>query len=466
MSNLDQIVKGAPQPGAHIPPIPTTGVTPSEPSITDPLASLPSSPPQIYLNLLILEASLRAQWLQLRTRRRQHAFFLSLLGLWIIWFGYALFLAPREDGSGVGGSVYWVVEMTEKMCFMGGIVTALLIWGTGQWERGIRWPRRFVGITNRGLRGFNCKLVVIKQSWWKELLSALSFLFSYGLFSGSSGGSSYRFVDQSLLKESEKATKNGGHHALRNIHEDDDTKRYEEDLAPGGDYVKLLLLPKPFSPNFRENWDIYRTEYWEKENERRKILRQKLKDRERKLAKEQGGWLWWTGYRGWSSGNATDVEKIHHRPHRQSTASKRDRSASVRSHSHSRNSSRSATPTTEADERPGSSHIRKASSASTASERRRKKTLPVPTTGQKLAPPSPRVGAGGSRSSTPDVPSPLVRESSFTSLSSLDSERPVTPLLGDADSASTRSLRSSTKGISGSLRASRIDALAAEGDEK
>ncbi|KAB8301487.1 hypothetical protein EYC80_003342 [Monilinia laxa] len=477
MSKLDQLVKGAPPPGSHIPPIPTSGVRPSEPSITDPLASLPSSPPQIYLNLLILEASLRAQWLQLRTRRRQHAFFLSLLGLWNIWFGYALFLAPREDGSGVGGSVYWVVEMTEKVCFMGGIVTALLIWGTGQWERGIRWPRRFVGVTNRGLRGFNCKLVVIKQSWWKELLSALSFLFSYGLFSSNSG-SSYRFVDQSLLKESEKAVKSGGHHALRNIHEDDDTKGYEEDLAPGGDYVKLLLLPKPFSPNFRENWDIYRTEYWEKENERRKILRQKLKERERKLAKQQGGWLWWTGYRGWGAGHAADVEKIHHRPHRQNIALKRDRSASVRSHSHSRNSSRSATPNAEGDERLGSAHTKKASSSSISSERRRKKAVPG-SSRQKLAPPSSGVGAGGSRSSTPDVPSPLirettpdppsslVRENSFTSLSSLDSERPVTPLSGDGDSSIRRSLRSSTRGESGGLMPpKRTDTSATESDGK
>lgn len=478
MSKLDQLVKGAPSPGTQIPSISTSGVTPAEPSITDPLASLPSSPPQIYLNLLILEASLRAQWLQLRTRRRQYAFFLSLLGMWNIWFGYALFLAPREDGSGVGGSVYWVVEMTEKMCLIGGMVTALLIWGTGQWERGIRWPRRFVGITNRGLRGFNCKLVVIKQPWWKELLSTFSFLFSYGLFS-SNRGNSYRFVDQSLLKESEKAARGGGHHALRNIYEDDDTKGYEEDLAPGGDYVKLLLLPKPFSPNFRENWDIYRTEYWEKENERRKVLRQKLKDRERKVAKQQGGWLWWIGYRGWRAGHAADVEKIHHRPHRQSTVSKRDRSTSVRSHSHSRNSSRSATPTAEGDERPGSSHTRKASSASTASERRRKKPLPGPTR-QKLSPTSSGVGAGGSRSSTPDVPSPLIREStpdapsplvrdhSFTSLSSLDSERSVTPLSGDAESSTGRSLRSATKKISGNLRVpTKTDGFAAtESDEK
>src|SRR4051794_1576276 len=129
MSNLDQIVKGAPSPGNQFTIQATSGVqapdTSSIPLLADPLASLPSSPPQIYLNLLILEASLRAQWLQLRTRRRQHTFFLTILGLWILYFGYALYFAPREDGSGVGGSVYWVVEMTERLCFMGGVVTGI-----------------------------------------------------------------------------------------------------------------------------------------------------------------------------------------------------------------------------------------------------------------------------------------------------------------------------------------------------
>jgi hypothetical protein len=355
-----------------------------------------------------------------------------LLGLWNLYFGYALFLAPREDGSGVGGSVYWVVEVTEKVCFMGGIVTGILIWGTGQWERGVRWPRRWVYTTNRGLRGFNCKLVVIKQSWWREILSTLSFLFSYGLFSSSSG-SSYRYVDSSLLVESEKAQqKNGGHHALPNIHEDDETAGYEEDLAPGGDYVKLLLLPKPFSPNFRENWDIYRTEYWEKENERRALLRKKLKERDRKIAKQQGGWLWWTGYRGWKRGKGQDLEKTHHGVHKiHEKDPKRTRSGSVRSGSHSRTSSRSTTPTLELEDGPVGGHVRRGSNAS---DRRRKKTAPGARV-QKLTP-------AGSRSATPEVPSPLVRENSFNSVSSRDSERPSTPVSGDGE---TSKLRASAK---------------------
>jgi hypothetical protein len=439
MADLDQVdraIKGAPPPGNHYPMPATSPIvaldTPIPMSVADPLASLPSSPPQIYLNLLILEASLRAQWLQLRTRRRQHTFFLTLLGLWTLYFGYALFLAPREDGSGVGGSIYWVVEMTEKVCFMGGMITGILIWGTGQWERGIRWPRRWIITTNRGLRGFNCKVVVIKQSWWKELLSILSFFFSYGLFTSASG-TSYRYVEQSLLLESEKIQRTGGHHALPNINEYDENAGYEEDLAPGGDHIKLLLLPKPFSPGFRENWDNYRTEYWEKENERRAILLKTFKKRERKSAKQQGGWFWWSGYRGWKQGKTHDIEKTHYTPHKHvlhgglEKDPKRTRSGSTRSGSHSRNSSRSTTPTLESEDGPISGHIRRGSSASNASERRKKKA-PSQTRFQKLTP-------SGSRSATPDVHSPLVRESS---VSSQESERPGTPGASEGELQSLR----------------------------
>lgn len=219
-SKLDQIVKGTPLPSASIShgasrspsPTPLSGsadagtsrsTTPLTPS--DPLAALPSSPPQIYLNLLILEASLRSQYLTLRARRRQHTFFLLVLTIWITWFFYALFLRPREDGSGVGGSVYWVVEMAEKVALMGGVVTCILMWGTGQWDRGVKWPRRWVGIANRGLRNINAKIVVIKGSWWKETLGLLSSLFPYSSFFPHLGSSFHQLsaekhVSPSLLK--------------------------------------------------------------------------------------------------------------------------------------------------------------------------------------------------------------------------------------------------------------------------
>ena len=373
-SKLDQLVKGAPPPGTSVPTVLSrspTPVLPAEPAEStgprstallqpsDLLATLPSSPPQIYLNLLILEASLRSQYLTLRARRRQNTFFLFLLTIWIVCFFYALFLRPREDGSGVGGSVYWVVEMAEKVALMGGVVTAILVWGTGQWDRGVRWPRRWVGVANRGLRNVNAKIVVIKGPWWKEMLGHVSFLSPYS-FWFPIHGASYQHVDHSVVKASAFSTRSGSEEAEEISH--------LEDLSPGGDYIKLLLLPKPFSPEFRENWELYRLEYWEKENERRAQLSERLKKRQRQLARDQSGWLWWTGWRGWKKAKDTgargaDIEKSHRR------LLERDnkiRHSIARSESHSRTTSRSSTPTNpDAEDRPLLARVRRGSSNST-----------------------------------------------------------------------------------------------------
>ncbi|KAK8188056.1 Spo7-like protein-domain-containing protein, partial [Phyllosticta capitalensis] len=281
---LDQIVKGAPPPSVTAPQVAQAARQHDEPAarLQDPTSLLPSSPPQIYLNLLILEASMRSQYLTLRARRRQNTFVLAILVLWIAYFGYAMFLRPREDG-GVGGSVYWVVDMGEKLAFISGVVMGILFWGTGQWDRGVRWPRRWIGVANRGLRSMNCKIVLIRGPWWKELLSYLNFLSPYQLLFPDPG-TSYQYIDYPVTDRRTHLRSKSGLHEREFL---------EEDVAPGGDYVKLLLLPKPFSADFRQNWEMYRTEYWEKENERRAHLRERIRQKHIEIAKQEGGWLWW-----------------------------------------------------------------------------------------------------------------------------------------------------------------------------
>ena len=315
---------------------PLTARFPTSPltiDVADPVASLPSSPPQIYLNLLILEASLRSQYQLLRARRRQNTFFLMLLAGWNAYFFYALFLAPREDGSGIGGSVYWVVEMGEKMALMGGVVTGLLVWFTGQWERGVRWPRRFIAVTNRGLRTMNCKIIVLKGSWWKETRGHLGILFPFY----SSHGSAYHYVDSQPGK--------------RGVHDEELGVIKEEDLAPGGDCIKLLLLPKPFSADFRENWEQYRTEYWEKENERRAALLKRLKERERQIARTHGGWKWWIF--GITPQKSRTIHRMHDSEKSLQRTQDGKKGSIKRDSSHSRNTSRSSTPDF-GDDRPPS----------------------------------------------------------------------------------------------------------------
>lgn len=396
--DLDSIVKGAPVAAPDIKAV-ATGTSPIlQEDVTqgDPLHNTPSSPSMIYLNLLILEASLRAQFLELRARRRHHTFFLTLLTIWVGFFGYKLYFAPREDGRGVGGSIYWAVEGAQKVCFMGGIITAVLVWATGIWERGIRWPRRWFAISNRGLRGFNCKLVLVRRPWWAEALSSVGFFLTYGLFAHTAS-SSYRHVDPSLLREVEKELQlsGDGHPTLILPHEDDVRGGHEEDLAPGGDYVKLLLLAKPFSPTFRENWELYRTEYWERENERRALLRQKVKDYDTKLARAQHGWLWRLPWKKAQVKRPEANTKVIHKSHLSTERLHKRRSSSVRRGSVS--STRSGTPSFDLDD--GHPTTRRTGSISSLTEKRRKKASVAPKT---------RKQGSESRSVTPDLPiSPL-----------------------------------------------------------
>ncbi|RMJ08954.1 hypothetical protein BHE90_014021 [Fusarium euwallaceae] len=394
--DVDSIVKGASAPSQGVKEVAGSSSLGKQ---GDPLIHTPSSPSMIYLNLLILEASLRAQFLELRARKRHHTFFLALLTIWIAMFGYALFFAPREDGRGVGGSIYWAVEGAEKVCFMGGIITAILVWATGIWERGIRWPRRWFAVSNRGLRGFNCKLVIIRRPWWAEALSTLGFFLTYGLFSHTAS-SSYRYVEPSLLREVERELQisNDNHPTLILPHEDEERGGHEEDLAPGGDYVKLLLLAKPFSATFRENWELYRTEYWEKENERRALLREKVKERDHQLARQQYGWLWWLPWRQPQLRRQDPEKATHHPRHHVVEKERRRRGSSVRRASTS--STRSQTPTLDGEDHQVS---RRSSSGSISGRRKRLSTSSKPK----------RPGSD-SRSVTPDFPSPLARESSAT----------------------------------------------------
>jgi len=412
---LDQLVKGAPAPNTNVekvaesierapPPysasilsdaphdandrLPTLKL-PRPPVLNDPTALLPSSPPQIYLNLLILEASLRSQYLTLRARRRQNTFVLTLLAVWIGFCFYLLWLRPREDGKGIGGSQYWLLDMLQKVGFITGVVTALLFWATGQWERGVRWPRRWIGVANRGLRGMNAKIVVIRGPWWRELVEWAHFIvpFSGGLWGGEQGGSSYHFIN---VAQENKHSLDGGRPRNRIV---EDGKEYaEEDIAPGGDYIKLLLLPKPFTPDFRQEWEVYRNEYWATENERRAELRKRVRARQREIAREEGGWLWWTGWRGWKrargiSGRSADVEKSGHHSHGRtfSNTGSRKRRASLlqgargRERSNSRSSSRSTTPTPDLDLdgrlRPIEGHERRWSNTSNTTTTSRKSSL-------------------------------------------------------------------------------------------
>ncbi|CAK4032657.1 related to SPO7 [Lecanosticta acicola] len=398
MSDVDRIIKGAPPPDVSAEQVaaearassPSSSSSSSSsspstmPSVTaplpphgqsnDPRDALPSSPPQIYLNMLILESSLRLQYISLRARLRLHLLLVVGLAAWNLLFTYLLFFRPREDGSGVGGSVYWVLEAAEKLGFFSGVITLCLFWGTGMYDRGVRWPRKFISTTNRGLRGFNLKVVVVKGSFLSELAGWFAMLDQFGWFR--EDRVNFQVVPKDIEAGASKELWNA--HAARH-------GVLEEDLAPGGDVLRVLLLPKPFSPDFREGWDTYRMEYWERENARRASLRNIVRIRQREVAKKDGGWLWWTGWRGWQnfrlvgrkSRRQMELEKLalKDKPSVERVKERRRKGSLLRdgSHTHSRASSTSRTPTPEPDARQQRRERRTSSTHSSAGTRRPRK---------------------------------------------------------------------------------------------
>ncbi|CAZ84116.1 unnamed protein product [Tuber melanosporum] len=278
-SQLSSLPPSAPHPRPPLPP-------------PNPLDSAPCSPPQVYLNLLILEASLRSQYLHHLARRRKSTLFLLLLSLWLGFFFYRLFLLAR--------SPYYYLSLLERIGFGGGVVTAFLYYATGLYHRSIVEPRRFVYLANRGLRGFNVKLVKIPLSykewllWWWEWYTFSPPPASPQLPPARRTSTAKRRTSSVHARRPAPPIHAHGHtpsisaamaggrssslltpHPEEAMADGDDNDGVEEYL-PGGLHLKIVILPKKFTPDFREGWEIYRAEYWERENEIRANHRKEL----------------------------------------------------------------------------------------------------------------------------------------------------------------------------------------------
>jgi hypothetical protein len=263
--------------------------------------------------------------------------------------------------------VYWLLDMFEKVSLISGVVMGILYRLTGQFERGVRWPARWLRTTNRGLRSMNCKVVILKGPWWREFVSALSYLLPIGAWVDTPG-SNYQFVEHTSHTQERRYS------TLGRMREKKQEVVAEEDIAPGGDYVKLLLLPKQFTPEFRENWELYRAEYWVTENTRRADLRVKWRARKKQWARQQSPWFWWLpGKNLLAKGQTHNTVVTHYNKTSLPPLSQLDRSGSTRikrpatkdGPDHSRSSSRSSRRSSLVE--PTEDRERRYSSASTAS---------------------------------------------------------------------------------------------------
>ncbi|KAK9469782.1 Sporulation/nuclear morphology [Lipomyces arxii] len=246
----------------------------------DPMDTIPSSPTQIYRNMLILEESLRSQYITLRFRRYRYTLFCAFFVLWTAYFYYGVFICY---------SMYSYVHLIHRLCLMIGIITLSLFYLSGLYSKTMVYPRKFLLNTNKGLRQFNLKLVSTQSSASKDLVAItirgvrLAFykiwyrprpppsihhsVTSSKQHSGhahqvQSHGSSHRRRSSSNSSTQQPSIKSTQKLPFYHYY-------YYHYKAPGGDSVKLVMLPKAFNAEYRESWELYRQDYWDKENDRR-----------------------------------------------------------------------------------------------------------------------------------------------------------------------------------------------------
>lgn len=187
----------------------TTRLLPVEPA--------PYHPANVYRNLLIMEESLRTEYVQLRfTRRIYTIFFLCLIAGTVV-LSYYVFLNP---------SIYRGVHFFNRLGLMILLVTIVLFYISGSYSTTLVHSRRFIHNTNKGLHTFNVKLVKIPPTWLESLVD-LVWAPAYA--------------------------------------------------SRPGRVVKLVLSPRAFNPDTIEGWEIYRQEYWNREYERCKRFKAKKK---------------------------------------------------------------------------------------------------------------------------------------------------------------------------------------------
>ncbi|WPK26164.1 hypothetical protein PUMCH_003512 [Australozyma saopauloensis] len=223
---------------------------------------------KIFRNLLILEESLRQQVIQQRTLRRKYVTFLAVLCSLIAGLTHHLYVSEYR------GPFRVLLQLLLLML----VVTLLLYHLSGEYQKTIVLPRKFLSSTNKGLRQLNVRLMKIKTTYTgttadltREIglfLCSMALKFCHTAFPSMIQNPNSKLEIWLVLAQ------------LR--------------CQPrfGLNDVKLVLIPRSFSTDIREGWELYRNEFWVNEGVRRrnaaldftkpKVTKKTTKDKPRK----------------------------------------------------------------------------------------------------------------------------------------------------------------------------------------
>lgn len=203
---------------------------------------------KIFRNLLILEESLREQVIQQRAMRRKYLTFLSVLCSIIASLTHHLYLMD----SPVNGTVRVILQFT----LLALLVTLMLYHLSGEYQKTIVLPRKFLSSTNKGLRQLNVRLVKIKTPLTDSITDLIR---EFILFNAT--------VCRNALHNVYPSTKNNRKSKLEVF-----LASCQLQCQPriGVADVKLILNARVFNTDVREGWELYRSEFWVHEGVRRR----------------------------------------------------------------------------------------------------------------------------------------------------------------------------------------------------
>jgi len=209
--------------------------------------SMPTSG-KVFRNLLILEENLREQVIQQRAMRRKYLTFLSILCSIIAALSHHLFFL---DNSSTG-----TLKVILQFCLLATIVTLMLYHLSGEYQKTIVLPRRFLSLTNQGLRQLNVRLVKIKTPFFDKLTDLIREIllaivnFNLSVF--------HKLSPESIQNKNSK------------IEVFLVTCQSQCQPRIGVTDVKLVLNARVFNTDIREGWEMYRSEFWINEGIRRR----------------------------------------------------------------------------------------------------------------------------------------------------------------------------------------------------
>lgn len=220
---------------------------------------------KIFRNLLLLEENLRQQVIQQRAMRRKYLTFLAILCSLSASIAHQLYFVEKTPTG--------TKRVILQFSLLALLVTLMLYHLSGEYQKTIVLPRRFLSSTNKGLRQFNIRLVKIKIPFSDSIIDLVR---EMSLFVVNLLLISFHRLNPAMIQN-------------RDSKLEVFLVSCQLQCQPriGITDVKLVLNARMFNTDIREGWELYRSEFWIHEGVRRRTSMMAFADEKKKKARTE-----------------------------------------------------------------------------------------------------------------------------------------------------------------------------------